>query len=57
MSGKDSQRRMASRQPLYGPLCGLPLVAQAQLAAYRLALLKGRDPDEPPRLRKITTTW
>ncbi|MBI5201928.1 MAG: SIS domain-containing protein [Elusimicrobia bacterium] len=39
------------------PLCGLPLVAQAQQAAYRLALLKGRDPDEPPRLRKVTTTW
>lgn len=38
-------------------LSALPLAALGQLTAHRLAALNGRDPDQPPRLRKVTTTW
>lgn len=39
------------------PLSPLPLVVFGQRVACGLAALKGRDPDQPPRLRKVTTTW
>lgn len=54
-AGADLIRADAEGWP--EPLCGLPFAAQAQVAALELALLKGRNPDEPPRLRKVTTTW
>lgn len=38
-------------------LAPLPLVAAGQLAACRLALLKGLDPDRPQGLSKVTRTW
>lgn len=39
------------------PLAAFPLAVAGQLAAYRLALLKGLDPDRPAGLQKITQTW
>ena len=37
-------------------LSPIPLAVCGQLAAYHLALLKGRDPDHPAGLRKVTRT-
>jgi glutamine---fructose-6-phosphate transaminase (isomerizing) len=37
-------------------LAAFPLVVGAQLLAERLATLRGRDPDRPPHLTKVTRT-
>jgi fructoselysine-6-P-deglycase FrlB-like protein len=37
-------------------LAPFPLVVGAQLLAERLATLRGRDPDRPPYLTKVTRT-
>jgi glucosamine 6-phosphate synthetase-like amidotransferase/phosphosugar isomerase protein len=37
-------------------LAAFPLVVGAQLLAERLATLRGRDPDRPPGLTKVTRT-
>jgi glucosamine--fructose-6-phosphate aminotransferase (isomerizing) len=38
------------------PLCAVPAAVRAQQLALALALNRGVDPDEPPRLRKVTPT-
>ena len=38
------------------PLCALPATVRAQQLALTLALSRGLDPDQPPRLRKVTET-
>jgi glucosamine--fructose-6-phosphate aminotransferase (isomerizing) len=38
------------------PLCALPATVRAQQLALALALRRGRDPDEPPGLAKVTPT-
>jgi glucosamine--fructose-6-phosphate aminotransferase (isomerizing) len=38
------------------PLCAVPAVVRAQQLALAVALNRGIDPDEPPRLRKVTPT-
>jgi glucosamine--fructose-6-phosphate aminotransferase (isomerizing) len=37
-------------------LCAVPAAVRAQQLALALALARGVDPDEPPRLRKVTPT-
>jgi glucosamine--fructose-6-phosphate aminotransferase (isomerizing) len=38
-------------------LTPLSLAVAAQLLAYHLALARGRDPDRPRSLKKVTQTW
>jgi glucosamine--fructose-6-phosphate aminotransferase (isomerizing) len=37
-------------------LAPIALIVPAQLVAERLAVLRGRDPDRPPGLTKVTRT-
>jgi glucosamine--fructose-6-phosphate aminotransferase (isomerizing) len=53
-------RRAAGELAAAGGLCEelapIALIVPAQLVAERIALLRGRDPDRPPGLTKVTRT-
>ena len=49
-------RQLAAAGGLCEELAPIALIVPAQLVAERLALLRGRDPDRPPGLTKVTRT-
>jgi glucosamine--fructose-6-phosphate aminotransferase (isomerizing) len=49
-------RALAAGEGLCEELAPIALIVPAQLVAERLALLRGRDPDRPPGLTKVTRT-
>jgi glucosamine--fructose-6-phosphate aminotransferase (isomerizing) len=49
-------RALAAGEGLCEEIAPIALIVPAQLAAERLALLRGRDPDRPPGLTKVTRT-
>ncbi len=55
LPGATSAILVNSRLP--EALTPLSLAVAAQLLAYHLALARGRDPDRPRSLKKVTQTW
>jgi glucosamine--fructose-6-phosphate aminotransferase (isomerizing) len=49
-------RALAAAEGLCEEIAPIALIAPAQLVAERLAVLRGRDPDRPPGLSKVTRT-
>jgi glucosamine--fructose-6-phosphate aminotransferase (isomerizing) len=50
-------RTLAAAEGLCEELAPIALIVPAQLVAERLAVLRGRDPDRPPGLTKVTRTY
>ena len=50
-------RSLPAADGLCEELAPIALIVPAQLVAERLALLRGRDPDKPPGLTKVTRTF
>ncbi|MDP9259212.1 MAG: glutamine--fructose-6-phosphate aminotransferase, partial [Actinomycetota bacterium] len=49
-------RALRAAEGLCEELAPIALIVPAQLVAERLAVLRGRDPDRPPGLTKVTRT-
>ena len=49
-------RPLPAAEGLCEELAPIALIVPAQLVAERLAVLRGRDPDHPPGLTKVTRT-
>jgi glutamine---fructose-6-phosphate transaminase (isomerizing) len=49
-------RALPAAEGLPEELAPIALIVPAQLIAERLAVLRGRDPDRPPGLTKVTRT-
>jgi glucosamine--fructose-6-phosphate aminotransferase (isomerizing) len=49
-------RSLPAAEGLCEELAPIALIVPAQLVAEHLAVLRGRDPDRPPGLTKVTRT-